>query len=87
MQVTPHVAETTGAMPPWREIARALRCPTLLITGDVSQDAIVTPEQAAEAKALNPLIEVAHVPDAGHNIRRENFDAYIAAVRAFLAKI
>ncbi len=53
----------------------------------MSQDAIVTPEQAAEAQALNPLIEVAHVPDAGHNIRREDFDAYMTAVRAFLAKI
>ncbi len=86
-QVSPDVVEFILAIPPWQEVARALQCPTLLITADVKQDAIVTQAQAAEAQALNPLIEVAYVPDAGHNIRREDFAAYMTALRAFLTEI
>lgn len=71
----------------WRALVRALRHPALLITGDVSRGVIISPELAQEAQALNPLLRVAHVPNAGHSIRRDNFDAYIAAVRAFLAML
>jgi pimeloyl-ACP methyl ester carboxylesterase len=89
MQVSPHVADFTAAMPPWREIARAIRCPTLLITANTAEndDAIVTPELAVEAQAMNPQIQVINVPDAGHNIRREDFEAYMTALRAFLAEV
>jgi pimeloyl-ACP methyl ester carboxylesterase len=45
---------------------------------------MVTPTLADEAAALNPNVEVVHIPGAGHNVRRENFEAYLAAVRAFL---
>lgn len=39
------------------------------------------------SRAINPLIRVAHIPGAGHNIRREQFDAFLAAVRGFLGGI
>jgi pimeloyl-ACP methyl ester carboxylesterase len=32
-----------------------------------------------------PQGRVVHIAGAGHNIRREQFEAYIAAVKAFLA--
>ncbi len=54
----------------WREIAAALRRPTLLVTGDA--DVIVTDEVVAEIVALgNPEIEVRVVAGAGHCVRRE----------------
>ena len=31
-----------------------------------------------------PQLQIAHIPGAGHSIRREQFDGYIAAVRSFL---
>ena len=68
----------------WRDVAKAIQCPTLLVTSDSTRGGIVTPAIAAEATALNPLIQVAHIDGAGHNIRRENFPAFMAAVRAFL---
>lgn len=73
----------------WRALIRQLTMPTLLLTADntprPSGPAIVTPEIAAEALALNPHIQLAYLPDAGHNIRREQFELFIQTIRPFLA--
>ncbi|MCS6849027.1 MAG: alpha/beta hydrolase [Anaerolineae bacterium] len=85
-QVRPQVLEyIEHEAADWRAAVRALRVPALLITGDVSRGVIISPEQAKEAQALNALLSIAHVPDAGHSIRRDNFVGYMAAVRSFLA--
>lgn len=72
--------------PPWREVFARVRCPLLLLIADNDKGSIVTPENAAEAARINPLVKVVHIPGAGHNIRRENFSAFMEAVRAFLAE-
>lgn len=72
---------------PWRDYVSALTVPTLLITAEVEQGAIVTPALAQEAANRSALLQIAHVPNAGHNIRRENYPAYVKAVNAFLATI
>ncbi|TME98027.1 MAG: hypothetical protein E6I52_18355 [Chloroflexi bacterium] len=56
----------------------------LLVTSDPERGGIVTPEAAAEAKRLLPSLEVVRLTGAGHNIRREQFGAFVAAVRSFL---
>jgi pimeloyl-ACP methyl ester carboxylesterase len=71
--------------PDWREAVQVLRCPTLLLTGDPEKGALVTPEVAQEAARLQPLLRVAHIAGAGHNIRRDRFEPYMQAVRAFLS--
>ena len=71
----------------WKEIARGLRVPTLLVTGEVSKGAIISPEQAQKATEINPLIQVAHIPGVGHSIRRENFPGFMTAVTEFLRKL
>ncbi len=76
--------------PPWREVAAGMICPVLLLTGDpevqaaAGLGAIVTAAVAAEAATLLRHGQVVHIPDAGHNIRRENYDDYIGAVQSFL---
>jgi hypothetical protein len=40
---------------------------------------------AAALKGLIPQLEIAHVPGAGHNIRRDQFGSYVEVVREFLA--
>jgi hypothetical protein len=45
---------------------------------------IISPEQAREAQALNAHLRVVQVSNAGHSIRRGNFEDYMAAARAFL---
>jgi len=71
---------------PWREIAGAIESPALLITADTDKGAIITPELAKAAEELNAKIEVANIAGVGHSIRREDFDAYMAVVKAFLAE-
>jgi pimeloyl-ACP methyl ester carboxylesterase len=70
----------------WREIAEAITVPTLLITADPEEGAIVTPEIAEAATELNSQFEVANIKGVGHNIRREAFEAYMEAITAFLAE-
>jgi pimeloyl-ACP methyl ester carboxylesterase len=76
-----------GAAPPYQDIVTRIACPTLLIVADPAHGAIVTPQTARAAAAMNPNIRVATIPDTGHNIRRESFEAYISAVSAFLKSL
>jgi len=87
-QVSPEVTQyITSARLPWREIAPRIVCPALLITADVAKGALVTSDSAAEAGRLLRKGRVVHIPDAGHNIRRDQFGAYMTAVREFLAEL
>jgi pimeloyl-ACP methyl ester carboxylesterase len=82
----------TGAVrteegPTWREQLAKVRCPVLLITGDPEKGGIVTPEMAAEAQRLAPSLRVVRIEGAGHSVRRDRFEEYMAAVREFLAAV
>jgi pimeloyl-ACP methyl ester carboxylesterase len=68
----------------WPAILGGISCPALLIIADPLRGAIVTEEQAASLQALVPQLRVAHIADAGHSIRRDQFDSYMQVVRAFL---
>jgi len=61
-------------------------CPVLLITADPVLLSAVTAEQAKALQGLVPQTQVAHIANSGHSIRRDQFDAYLAAVRSFLAE-
>ena len=80
------VKERNAARPPWRDIVRAITCPVLLITADPERGGIVTPAVAEEASHLWRTGRVVHIPGAGHNIRREQYEPYRAAVSAFLTE-
>lgn len=67
----------------WRADVRRFGCPALLVTADVALGGIVTPDVAAEAQRLNPLVQVAHIADSGHDVYRDQFEAFVAAVRSF----
>ena len=73
--------------PSWREIMPKITCPVLLITADPEKGAIVTPDVAQEAARLNPRVKVVRLRGAGHNIRREQYEGFLQAVRAFLAQV
>ncbi|HET6792923.1 MAG TPA: alpha/beta hydrolase [Acidimicrobiales bacterium] len=73
-----------GGTTDWRERVKAFACPVLLVCGAPGQ-ALVSPETAAEAVALSPLVEAVAF-DTGHNVRREAFDGFVAAVTEFLRK-
>ncbi len=79
------LAEDNAANVDWPTILSRVTCPALLIIGDPERGAIVSDENAAALKALVPHLQIAHVPEAGHNIRRDQFGHYIEVVRGFLA--
>ena len=74
-----------GPRQDWREQAKAITVPLLLVCGDPSK-ALVDEAGADEAAQLCPTCEVVRF-DTGHNIRREDFDGFLAAVRAFLDRV
>ncbi len=73
--------------PPWKTIIAPITCPILLITGEVARGGLVTPEVADELRQTAADARVAHISDAGHSVRRDQFDNYAQVVRAFLAEV
>lgn len=69
----------------WREHLARLRCPTLLVSGDLNPT--VTLHAAAQAQQLCPQMRAVQVPGAGHNVRRDQYDAYWQSLTAFLAEL
>jgi N-formylmaleamate deformylase len=76
-----------GPRPASQDVVAGITVPGLLITGDLEKGVIITPEWAQEATAAWPGLEVVQIPRTGHSIRREGFDAYVKAVKAFLKKL
>jgi pimeloyl-ACP methyl ester carboxylesterase len=64
-----------------------ITCPVFLITADPERGAIVSDEDVAELQNSIPHIKKAHIPGAGHNIRREQFSRYMESLQAFLSQI
>ena len=88
LRLSLNVLQRRSARPlDWPALARGITCPALLITADPARGAIVTDAGAAALKALIPQLQVARIPDAGHSIRRDQFDRYVQVVRAFLAEM
>ncbi len=73
--------------PAWRDTVRAIGCPMLLITGDPTRGGIVTAAVADEARRLAARLQVAPIPEVGHNIHRDNYLPYRDAVAAYLANL
>ncbi len=65
--------------------ARALRLPTLLVRGRMSD--VVSPDAVAEFRALVPHAAFADVAGAAHMVAGDDNDAFTAAVLSFLASL
>jgi N-formylmaleamate deformylase len=67
-----------------KRILSQIVCPTLLVTADPQMGSLFSPAEADELVASLPLATHVSIPDAGHNIRREQPNLYLEAVRDFL---
>ena len=86
LRLSPNVLNRSDAASvDWPATVRRITCPALLITADLDRGAMVRPEHATEMQRQLPQLEIAHIPGAGHNIRREQFDRFLEVVRSFLA--
>jgi pimeloyl-ACP methyl ester carboxylesterase len=71
----------------WATLCAAFRVPVLLVCGgNEERGRIVPPSVAARAREVCPTLESVCLEPAGHNVRREAYDEYVAAVRAFLRR-
>jgi pimeloyl-ACP methyl ester carboxylesterase len=87
-QVHEQVLDYVDEPPPdWRAQVQAIQCPILLVTGDVANGVIITPQQAAAAQAMAKDLRIANIPNTGHCIRRDDFAGFVEAVAAFLKSI
>lgn len=70
----------------WQTQLASVTCPVLLIRADAApiNNGAVSEEAATIAQRLCPTLSVAHVPGAGHNVRREQFGAFMSAIEPFL---
>ena len=85
--VSPDASKSVGARgTTWQEMLAAVKCPVLVITGDPALGGIVSQEIVDEAMSILPNGTHVHIHGAGHNIRRDQYQQYYSAVRAFLRK-
>ena len=62
-----------------------VRCPVTVVHG--ADDPIVLPEQAERITGLLPDAQLVEVPDAGHQVHREQPEAFLAVIRRVLAEL
>jgi N-formylmaleamate deformylase len=70
----------------WLGDARRIDCPLLVLTGEPERGAIVDLAAERMLRDAQPQAAVVRLSGTGHQVRRERFDAYLAAVRSFLAE-
>jgi pimeloyl-ACP methyl ester carboxylesterase len=64
-----------------------ITCPALFISAEVTKGAASGEEGIAKIKGMLSQLQVVHVVNAGHNIRREQFARYMDVVQEFLADL
>jgi len=68
-----------------RAALRAITCPVTVLHGDAARGSMATPAALEVLRSLVPQLAVVHVPGAGHSIRRDQPERYLAAVLATLS--
>jgi pimeloyl-ACP methyl ester carboxylesterase len=69
----------------WPTLLRQIRCPALLIIGDPEHGALVSARHVAMLQGMVPTLRVAHIANASHDIRRDQFGAFLKIIAPFLA--
>ena len=69
------------------ELLRRISCPVLLIGADPERGAASNESAIAQLKEYVPHLQSVHIPQAGHNIRRDQPDRYLEAVQQFLKSL
>ncbi len=70
----------------WRVNISKIECPGLLVYADGKGDGMLKQPVVDSILLENSCFEASHIPDAGHNIRRENFESYMTVVTEFLRR-
>lgn len=79
-------ARTQASPTDWPALLRQIQCPALLITGDVELGAMVSANQAVALQEQVPTLQVAHIANASHDVRRDQGGDFLAVITPFLAE-
>ncbi len=63
---------------------KKITCPVLIISAETQRGAASNAEDIVQLKEYIPQLQVAHISQAGHNIRREQFSNYLESIQNFL---
>lgn len=69
------------------KLFKRITCPTLFISAESKRGAISSEKDIAELKTYIPHMQVAHIADAGHSIRREQFAGYLECIQTFMKNL
>lgn len=72
---------------PWYEVMPLVKCPGLFITGDPALSAVITPSLALKIGKVWRSGKIFNIPNAGHNIQRDQFDLVMALITQFLHSV
>ena len=87
LQVSPNVAQTYDQPEPdWRDALPKNTCPILLLTGD-SEHGLISTDDVQAMSDLWQDGEVVQIDGAGHMVHFDRPEEFVAAVKAFLARI
>jgi N-formylmaleamate deformylase len=85
LQVSPEVMQQiTLPYPAWQETVRLIQCPALLFRPNSTIGGIISEEMTAELLALKPSFQVRYLEKAGHSIRRDCPEEFLAELLPFL---
>lgn len=74
--------------PRWPELFEQVAVPTLVLSGDATEEVCITEDVEAGIAAIgNPQVRMVRIPGSAHCIRREQPAAYFETVDAFLAAL
>jgi N-formylmaleamate deformylase len=71
----------------YASLMQRVSCPVLFLRADPELGSIATESDIATLNQWIKQLQVVHISGAGHNIRREQFDAYLSAVKNFLSSL
>lgn len=71
----------------WEAFLRRITCPVLVITADQTLGAILPPTAVGMLRTWIPQMRVSHIAEAGHSIRRDQFNAYLDTIRNFTDEV
>lgn len=63
---------------------KKITCPALFISAETNRGAASSEKDIAQLKTYIPHMQVNHIADAGHSIRREQFVKYLESTQNFL---
>ena len=69
----------------WRHNVAKVQCDALLIYGDEKLGGMLKQPVVDEIIGRNEVFRAAHIKGAGHNIRREQFEAFLNVLKRELA--